>query len=127
MSDITKLPKWAQERIKELERERDLSIRALNEFKDEQTVSPIYYEDAVCTGEQAGPSFKRRYIQTNKLTVEYEGVSLDILLSSPQDNARDLGIHLNWSQTQPARSTGLIAMVPRGYQSICLISPKNLR
>jgi len=127
MNDIGKLPKWARDHIHKLDRERVLAVRSLNEFKDSQTVSPIYYDDAVCTGEQAGPAFKRRYLQTNKLDIEYEGVKLSILLSSPEDNARDLGIHLSWSQAGPQRLSGMIAMVPRGYQSVCLISPRNLK
>ena len=40
---LLKLPAWAQEHIKELERERDIAIRALNDYVDNQTESAIFY------------------------------------------------------------------------------------
>ncbi len=37
--DITRLPKWAQEYIEDLRREREMAIRALNSYIDEQTAN----------------------------------------------------------------------------------------
>jgi|GEM_PF-5643238 hypothetical protein len=66
---IEKLPKWAQDRIRDLEHERELSVRSLNEFVDGQTESRIWVDELVCTGERAGPTTKRHYIQSRKITI----------------------------------------------------------
>lgn len=68
--DINKLPKWAQEKIRDLERERDAAVVALNEFQDKQTPSRIWTEDIVCTGEESGPTAKRNYFQTRSLEIQ---------------------------------------------------------
>jgi hypothetical protein len=65
---LNKLPKWAQEYIRNIERDRELSVRALNEFVDTQTESPIWVDEGVCTGEESGPAFKRHYIQAYQVT-----------------------------------------------------------
>jgi len=83
---LEKLPKWAQERIRDLERERELSVRALNAFVDGQTESAIWVDDGVCSGEESGPSFKRRYIQAHQVTFRVGAqevyISLDLRDSS---------------------------------------------
>lgn len=66
--DVNKLPKWAQERIKELQYQRDAAVDALNNFVDNQTPSNIYIEEHPCIGESSGPSFKRSYIQNHAVT-----------------------------------------------------------
>lgn len=53
---IAKLPRWAQEHIEKIGRERDQAINALNRFLDGQTPSGFYVDDCVCTGEEQGPS-----------------------------------------------------------------------
>lgn len=114
---IKKLPKWVQEHIKKLERERDVSVRALNESCDDQSKSPIYYEDNVCTGEKSGPSVKRKYIQSHgKITVNHEGIQLDIL-------CREGLIDLRWSNDVH----GDVALIPDSYQGARLVSRDNMR
>jgi hypothetical protein len=49
---IAKLPKWAQDHIANVERERFVSVRALNEAMDSQTKAAFYCDDYVCTGER---------------------------------------------------------------------------
>ena len=109
--DITKLPRWAQEHIRKLEMQRDAAVDALNEFVDAQTESPIYYEQTVCTGEndRGGPSFKRRYVQTHGVTVEWRGVELDVRL-------RENGIDLQWAALD-GRHREPIGFVPSNHQS----------
>jgi hypothetical protein len=70
---IAKLPAWARETIKTLQRERDVAVRTLNEFRDNDTPSPFWYDASVSTGEERGPSYKRRFVQTGQLHVEYSG------------------------------------------------------
>lgn len=77
-AQIEKLPVWAQERIKCLERERDSAVEKLLEFNDEQTESNVFVQDTVCIGEgtsgresdpekKVGPTFVRRYLQTSRV------------------------------------------------------------
>lgn len=75
-----KFPKWVQEHIERIERERDQAVLALNQYVDSQTTSQIFYDDAVCTGEGSGPSFKRVYVQSSDIQIHYAGVHLDVSL-----------------------------------------------
>jgi methyl coenzyme M reductase subunit D len=100
---LAKLPKWAQEHITDLSRQRDAALNVLNEFQDSQTVSRFYYEDHVCTGEQAGPSSKRRYIQTDRVIVDYKGEEFELTLARGRLQLRCvekcLALHMNCANT----------------------------
>lgn len=119
---IEKLPRWAQEHIANIERERFVAVRSLNEAMDAQTVSPFYIDDWVCTGEQTGPVTKRRYIQGHKIQCLFDGILMEILLS--EGAGRDRGIHISWNDEK--RLTGKVALVPTSYQKIVLINKANL-
>ena len=118
MEDISRLPKWAQQRIKDLERERETAVRALNEYVDHRTPSPFYTADLVCTGEETGPSSKRVYIQTHHMTVVHQGVELSILL-------RDDHIDLGWAASENTMKH--VAFVPSSYQQAKLMSKEHMR
>lgn len=117
--DTSKLPKWAQEHIQKIERQRDDAVKALNEYVDNQTESPFYFEDWVSTGEDSGPTTKRVYIQTNQIVVEYAGVELEILLRKSEDH-----INLQWHSLD--NHTGDVALIPHMYQSAKLVSKENM-
>ena len=114
---IVKLPKWAQDHIKELERERDTAIRALNEYVDGQTESPIFYDELVSTGEERGPSLKRVYIQSHDIEVIHNGVHLSLLL---RDN-----IELRCEDVK--RAMNFVAFVPTSLNAMSLVSKENMR
>jgi hypothetical protein len=114
--DITKLPKWAQEHIRDLERQRDVAVATLNGFVDNQTESPVYYEDHPCTGESPGPVCKRKYLQTDQIEVKHVGLYLRVLL-------RDDRIDIQWEAGQ--YSSRPVMMVPVSYQMIELRNPKE--
>jgi len=118
---IKKLPKWAQELIQDIGRERDSAIDALNQFTDSQTESCIWHEKWPCTGEggKRGPVPKRRYIQDYKMDFEFEGVHLTVLLRE------DSGIDLSYSSVD--RHHGDVALVPRSFQQVYLVSKKHMR
>lgn len=67
MSDprIEKLPNWAKRIIKKLESERVAAIYALNKFTDSQTMTAVFVEDYISTGERQGP--KLHYIQSDNV------------------------------------------------------------
>lgn len=85
-TQISKLPKWAQEHIRQLQRQRDIAVRELREYMDSQTESKVYYDDLTCL-ENGAPSQLRRYVQTNKIAIVHEGVELDIY-AAPGDGIR---------------------------------------
>jgi len=116
---IAKLPKWAQKYISKIERQRDNSVRALNEFADKQTESPVFYEDMICTGESSGPSLKRCYIQTSRIEMHHEGVELSVFLRVGE------GIEIGWSSKNRLGSE--VAMIPRGFQQVRLVAKENMR
>ena len=80
MKDIARLPVWAQEHIRTLQRERDVAVRTLNEFEDRQTKSNVWIEDHVCLGEQSGPTEKRLYLQDYKVTFQLGRTEVVVML-----------------------------------------------
>ena len=119
MDRISKLPKWVQEHIKNIQRQRDVAVRALNESCDNQTESPIYYEDFLCTGESEtkGPTPKRKYIQSHgRITINHDGVELDVLCHEGY-------IDLRWGNDIHSD----IAFIPDIYQGARLVSKENMR
>ena len=115
---IKKLPKWAQAYIAKLNRERETAIRSLNKFLDKQTESPFYFDELLSTGEQQGPTFKRKYVQTCRMSVKYAGVILNILLR------RD-SIQIMWGGGEYELEQ--IALIPDSYQSARLVAKENMR
>lgn len=78
--DFTKLSKKVQRYIEDIERERDMAIRTLNEFQDSDTPSSFWIEDWVCTGETQGPSTKKHYVQARRMTVQVGKGEVDFFL-----------------------------------------------
>jgi hypothetical protein len=123
---IRKLPQWAQKYIKNIEQERDVSIRALNEHLDQQTKSKIYWDQYVCTGEnkEGGPSSKRFYVQSDRVVVESCGVQLQVSCHDGS-SMHDPGVDLQWSDNQGVGNH--IALVPKSFQQAVLIAHHNMR
>lgn len=115
--DVTRLPKWAQKKIRKLEQEREAAVRALNETLDKQTPSAFSYFDYLSTWETKSPSQKLFYVQTHKMTVNHAGVELNILL-------RDTQIDISWG-TDDSR-TRAIAFIPTSYQAAKLVTKENI-
>lgn len=117
-AQIDKLPKWVQEHIKTLERERAVSIQALDDYLSTNTWSPFSIEDTICTGEHQGPTTKTRYIKTEEMRVEHAGIELYI-------HCDDKCIVLQWEDSEQLGCE--VAVVPQSYQRIHLISRNNMR
>ena len=116
---IEKLPKWAQEHIKDLDRRMVIAERTLNEYKDTQTPSAFFVDDLVCIG-GGSPKFMRKYIQTNKISVVRDGVRVDILLRQDEK-----GIEIAWSDED--RGCRELAMVPTSFQKIKVVKKEDIR
>lgn len=104
---IAKLPKWARDHIRDIERERDVAVRELNNHLDGQSKSPFYIDDMVCTGEEEGPTIKRCYVQTHNISVESGGIHLDVY-------AREDCIEMSWGNGK--YSCAEVALIPESFQ-----------
>ena len=123
-SKIERLPKWAQDHIRDLERQRNAAIRTLNETLDKQTPGPFFYDDMPCTGEGGadGPVFKRIYIQAGwRIQCEHAGVLLSITV--PPDGRKE--IRLQWMT--PEMSSRDIALIPESYCAARLVAKEGMR
>ena len=63
---LEKLPKWAQEYLKRVECQRDVALRVVQDFKDNQTKSQFYIQDHIFNSSQSGPSNVKHYLQTHE-------------------------------------------------------------
>ena len=117
---LAKLPKWAQEHIADLERRVVLAERTLQEYNDSQTPSEFFYEDFNRMGGNDSTKSIRRYIQTYRMTVERDGVQVDVLLR--QD---DPGIEISFSSSN--RLVSQVAMVAASFNKIIILPKDKLR
>lgn len=67
LEQIAKLPKWAQDYIRNIESALEVSRKTMTKFCDAQTPSRVWYEDLVCDAPTGGPSLRRVYLQTNRI------------------------------------------------------------
>ena len=116
---LAKLPVWAQDYINNLQRERVVAIRALNDYCDSQKPSEIYCEEYESTGENQGPSLKRAYVQSSKITIEHAGIKLNVYA-----NEADC-IRLQWGSSE--RGLLDVAMIPYSCMSVLLVAKENMR
>lgn len=125
MNDISKLPKWAQSEIEKLSRQRDEAVKALNRFLDQQTPSGVAFDQMPGTGEEAGPSFKTGFIQTDRVAFNHAGVDLTVFLTRKNDGQREYGIELSWHSNTSVLSH--VALIPKSYQQAMLVAKENMR
>ena len=116
---IAKLPKWAQERMEDLERRTRVAERALKDNLDSQTPSEFFVEEYLSTGE-GSDKHVRRYIQTYKMAVEHDGVKLTILLRQDEK-----GIDLQWNSTN--RLMNEVALVPLSFNKVKIVAKEFMR
>ena len=76
---IAKLPRWARAHLENIERERAVAVRTLDEFTNNQTVSKCYTDCYDCTGEERGPTSRRVYFNAKQsIRVVNAGVELEV-------------------------------------------------
>lgn len=68
--EISKLPKWAQAHIAELQRQRDTAVDALKQFLDNQSPSRIFFEDMLCI-KKGSPEYVKVYIHPSRDEVTF--------------------------------------------------------
>lgn len=121
---IAKLPKWAQDHLSNLSRERDVAVTALNAWRDGQKESPVFFEDMLCDGQGVGPTSHRVYVQTRDIEIRWLGIQLRVRLNKGS-NMHHPGIGLQWEGLHDGGSR-IVAMVPSSHQSVDLISRDKL-
>ena len=109
MTDISKLPKWAQEHIATLKRQRDTAVEALESWSDEQTPAPFSINEMICT--TTPPTIMTRYIQGYRMTVTHAGMRLEVGL-------RDDTIEISYSPEN--RAIGDVILQPYSFQQLRL-------
>lgn len=87
--DFTKLPKYAIERIQQLELQINAAIKALEKFTDEQAKSPLYCSDFLHFGE--GGKTLKKYIQDDSVTFEVDGENSRIDIRLDKKSLRIMG------------------------------------
>jgi len=110
MNDLTKLPKWAQEHIKDLQMQRDTAVSVVEEHCETQVPSPFKFESLSC--ETSPPSHRTFYVDAHGLVVTHNGVELSIIL---RDN-----IDLQWGVAGGFRLNGEVSFVPISYMMASL-------
>lgn len=113
---IERLPKWAQDHIKDLVRQRKEAVEALDNYIDENNVGPFIFSDFVCD-KDGGPSIRERHINADKVRIEYGGIMLDINLSNQYRDEK--AIYLNWSPRR-SKPNSIVAIVPSASNSLSL-------
>lgn len=114
-SDISKLPKWAQEHIQKLTEQRETAVRLLAEFTDNQTPAPFKVTKYGYVGDSK--VFKSAYIQGHSLEVCHAGIKLEI----------DLGKNRIDLRYDSEKGSSEIALIPRFHQGIVLVHPRGMR
>jgi hypothetical protein len=98
---ILRLPKWAQEHITDLRRERALAVEALRRFEREQKPGPIWVQDHQCFGESTGPTEVKRYIDAHSV------------MFSLGDNNVELGFELDGKLVLRTGGFHVLVIIPK--------------
>ena len=111
MNDITKLPKWAQEKIRDLERQRQEAVSALRDFTEAHDTGAVRCRLLVCDGESKGPTYREVRFDARWIEIEHAGVKLDVTL--PSDEIRV-------AYSTPGRASGCVYLQPTSFQQFKL-------
>lgn len=120
------LPKWARDEIRDLRREREAAVKALDNFTNTDKPSPIWVEEAVSDGSnpKGGPSYRRRFVQEGfALRINYAGVELTVMLRPDSSQSYCPVIDLSWQSTN--RMHNPVVMQPRSFQQVHLFLPPS--
>lgn len=123
---ISKLPKWAQDHIKDLQRKIVVAEATAKRLTDEQTPSPIFVDDWY-----SEPSIKR-YVQSpqGRITIEHADVHLEVYLAQSDDGQRMHGIELQWSPMEGGKRRlcgSEVAAYPRSFNTVYLVHKDNIK
>lgn len=115
---VSKLPSWAQDYIKNLEREHALAVKELKDSLDHQSPSKFYAPDILCISEEGekGTQYIRKFLQVNTVHCVNAGVEVSIL---PREDRIDLSFSID---EQSRGSPTDVALSPNAANSISIYS-----
>jgi hypothetical protein len=112
---IGKLPKWARDYIRMLEIHGSQALKTLNEFQDNQKESQVFFTVHPCTGESKGPTVKKCFIQSNRITFR---------LAQPNGKADPLEIEVVYvkdgDHLQVNGHSGILVLKPDSSNAVTL-------
>src|SRR5688572_7213962 len=117
MNDVSKLPKWAQDHIRHLDKERVEARNALQRFCAIQTPTKVHYVDFVMQPE--GPTVKC-FVPSDRVTFTNAGVVLEVTVAEKR------GIRLQWYGSDRMTNRDA-ALIPESHQAVWLVSRENMR
>lgn len=117
---VKKLPKWAQDYIEQLERQREAAIKAMEDAANGTTPAPFYFEDHACIRD-GGPTTVRHYVQAPWLKFDYGGLHVDFLL---REHGEDKVLDIQYGPDDRLVG-GKIVLEPRSYRQLYLYCPKK--
>lgn len=112
---IAKLPKWAQEHLRDLTRERDNAEKKLAAYIDDQTESRIYFTD------RDGNKVYLNEEASERLTIVSQCGRVHLRVTNYHDDR----IELSWTGGRDEYGMGDIAFIPTSYQQARLVHPAN--
>ena len=113
---IARLPKWAQEHIRDLEGHKDIAQRKLREYLETQEQTNCWTDELVCM-KNSGPEWVRRYFKVANIEVAHKGVHLTVSGLRSEDN----DIRLSWRPVGNG-GNGSVAFTPWAYQQARLVN-----
>lgn len=75
---VARLPKWAQEYIREVEMEADAARRSMRKIEGEQEETPIWVEYFDCHGEGIGPTTAKKYIAGRTVNFKIRDQAIEV-------------------------------------------------
>lgn len=106
---VAKLPQWVQQVIRDLDRQRLILQRELNEARDNQTPSPFFTDKLIWMDDTKSPAASRQYFQTESITINHANVEMDIYL-------HEAGINVHFAGGR--RLSGDCAIIPRASNAV---------
>ncbi len=119
---LAKLPKWAQEHMKDLERDADKYKEVARHFMEAQTPTPFYTE---LWDVEMG---KRVYIKTENATIcaEYAGCKVSLFLARKDDVQRPYGIEIKMEELNRRGMSQNVVFLPNSIGTIFIMHKDNL-
>ncbi len=129
---IDKLPKWAADHIKRLERRVEDAEKARINYADDQTPSPIWHEDyQVCDRDarqrRGGYRSSKIYVQSREICAEYAGVFVRLFCRPDRYDGEESGqIDLSWGSGDQGALDDVVFR-PSSFNKAELLSLDNAR
>jgi hypothetical protein len=118
VSDITRLPRWAQNHIRDLEMRLDSAVRAMNQaYEQSPEKAPFIVHRNACV-KAGGPVTLTQRVEGYSMEVAHAGIELNVMLRDD---------HISLQYHPPRKWIAHIALVPQSFQQVGLYTLDALR